>query len=173
MHGRWRLLLEIVTSGAVVIGLALVFSELNQARVIARTELSVQSSDILNEIFEAERSPDFSRLLLKSRLTPSELTDVERQQIRAFLNQVLLIYFREKYGYDRGIFEEWEGYIYLTAPRYFGYGYGRAFFEVVKKQGNLGPIAETIDSAIQNADAVQFARDLDELTMRELETLDH
>lgn len=172
MQGRWKSLLEIVTAGTVVIGLALVLYELKQTRVIARTELSVQSGELLNEVFDAERSPDFSRILLKSRLTPSELTAVERQQVRAFLNKVILIYFREKYGYDLGIFETWEEYIYLTAPRYLGYGYGRAYFEVIKKQGNLGPIAETIDSAIQNADAVRFARDLDELTMRELNKLE-
>ena len=181
MHPKWKSIGEAVTAIAVVVGLALVFFELQQLRVIARAEFSSDSAQILREILEAEQSPGFSKVLLKSRLSPKELTASERLQVRAFLDKVLLLYDREKYNYDRGIFETWEEYIYYTAPIYFGYGYGRAYFEAIKSRGKQahnpeqeeaeeeGPVLETIDLAIQNTDAVRFAQDLDELTLRKLD----
>ena len=81
-----------------------------------------------------------------------------------------MLYFRERYNYDRGIVGTWDEHVYATALQYFDYGYGRAYFEAIKGRDDPpGPILETIDLAIQNTEAMRFAKGLNELTLLKLD----
>ena len=95
---------EIIGILAVIAGLYFVYDELQLNRTIARAEMSASTNSLLWEIEALERDPKISALLIKSTENPNELTKVERRQINSILLGVLLVYFRERYNYERGIF---------------------------------------------------------------------
>ena len=145
----------------VVIGIFLVFEELRQARTVARAELSAESARLFGALLAQEREPQFAAVLVKSRQTPDDLSPSERVQLNSYLTGVLLLYHREYYNYQRGIFETWEDYIDDTAPAYFGVGYGRAFWQVQREMLWYPEVAEAIDRALENTDSVEFYRNFD------------
>jgi hypothetical protein len=156
----WKNLADFVGMVAIVIGIFLVFEELRQARTVARAELSAESARLFDVLLAQERDPQFAAVLVKSRQTPDDLSPSERVRLNSFLTGLLLIYVREYYNYQRGIFETWEDYIVGTAPAYFGVGYGRAFWQVQREVWG-GEIGEAIDRALENTDSVEFYRNLD------------
>jgi hypothetical protein len=139
---------------AIVVGLFLVFFELRQSHQFARAELSAESGRLYSEIRGREIDPNFAILLWKSRKSPSELTEPERIQLNAYFSAVLALYFREKYNYDRGFFDNYEDYPSISAAYFFGEGYGKAYWES-RRANYPGELVEVIDkySQYQNARA--------------------
>ena len=161
---RIRAVTELVGALSIVLSLVFVGMELRQSSVVARAELSAESSQIFREILDAQQSPQFASTFLKAQLSPGELTASERIQVRAFLTRVLHLFEKEKYNYDRGIFDTWEEYIYFLAPLYFAEGYGRAFFEVLRAGADSSPIIETIGLALDNPEAVSLVSSIERRT---------
>ena len=131
--GNWRQNAELIATVAVVVGLLLVFFELRQNHSFSRAELSAESGRIYAHIREREIDPTFAAMLSKSRLAPHELTDIEHRQLVAHYESVLLLYFREKYNFDRGFFDNYSDFPSISAAYYFGSGYGKAYWAVMRK----------------------------------------
>lgn len=164
---NWKNVAESVGVLAIVIGLFLVYEELRQNRTIARAELSAESARMFSVLNEQERDPDFARVLTKSRETPGELTSVERTQLNSYLHGALMVYLRERYNYQRGIFEEWTSLIGPTAPKYFGSTYGRAFWKASKRRYPPEMVA-AVDEALTNVELIDFLHNRDEAIVEEL-----
>ena len=161
---------EIIGILAVIAGLYFVYDELQLNRTIARAEMSASTNSLLWEIEALERDPKISALLIKSTENPNELTKVERRQINSILLGVLLVYFRERYNYERGIFEEWTSLIDYSAPKYFGQGYGRVYWEVMKtRPGVRQDIVEAVDRALKNDQIINFERNFDSEVLKKLQ----
>lgn len=152
--------IEYIGMAAVIVGLFLVFEELRQARTIARAELSAESTRLLEALNAQERDPKFASILVTSRQNPEELTVEERIQLNAYLTSAVVVFMREKYYYDRGIFETWKEFPRIFGPQYFGTGYGRAYWEIRKSRFPAEVVAE-VDKALLNTEDVQFHRDFD------------
>ncbi len=161
---RWNDVAELVGMVAIVIGLYFVYEELRQSSTIARAEMSAETNQIFAELDAQERDPAFASILVKAETNPENLTQVERVQLNSYFRRVLHAYSRENYYYRRGIFPEWVSSIRRTAPKYFGSGYGRAWWNVRKTFFILGTrteVAPEVDRSLENREAVEFYKNFD------------
>jgi len=168
---NWKKLAEFAGILAIVVGLFLVYEELRLSREIARAEMSAATNGMLTEIDALERDPDFAATLIKANENPEDLTAVERLQLNSALYGVLEVYFRERYNYQRGIFEEWNSLIKVTAPKYFGRGYGQAYWNVQKRRFPEDVVA-AVDDALKNAEWIQFEQEFDREIIKELRQIE-
>ena len=169
---NWKDIVEVVGIASIVVGLVFVYLELRQTSTIARAEMSNEANQILAELDEQERDPSFARILIKADSNPEELSQTERLQLNAFFRRVLDAYSRENYYYRLGIFDEWVSPIRRTAPRYFGSGYGRAWWDVRKSffiSATRTAVAVEVDRSLENSEAVEFYLDFDSDVVRRLE----
>ena len=164
---NWKNIAEFAGMLAIVVGLFLVYEELRLSRTVARAELSADTNRMLNVADELERDPEFAATLVKSYGDPEHLTATERVQLNSYFRGVLKVFLRENYNYRRGIFEEYTSLITPIAPRYFGRGYGRAYWNVRKRRFPLDVVA-AVDEALKNAEWVEFEREFDREVVKEL-----
>ena len=146
--GNWRHNAELIATGAVVVGLLLVFFELRQNHSFSRAELSAESGRIFANIREREIDATFAALLSKSRLSPHELTDTEHRQLIAHYESILFLYAREKYNFDRGFFDNYSDFPRISAAYYFGSGYGKAYWAAMRESASP-EIRELVDEFSQ------------------------
>ncbi len=168
---RWNDIAELVGMVAIVIGLYFVYAELRQSSVIVRAEMSTETNQIFAKLDEQERVPAFASILVKAEMSPENLTRVERVQLNSYYRRVLTAYARENYYYRRGIFPEWVSFIRLTAPRYFGSGYGQAWWNVRKTffiSSTRAEVAAEVDRSLEQREAVEFFQGFDNAITRQL-----
>lgn len=126
--------------------------------------MSNEANQIFAKLDAQERDPAFASILVKAEANPDNLTQIERTQLNAYYRRALQAYSRENYYYRRGIFSEWVSPIRRTAPRYFGSGYGRTWWEV-RKTFFISPtrsaVAIEVDRSLENSEAVDFYRRFD------------
>jgi len=159
---------ELIGVGAILFGMFFVYAELRQNGTMARAEMSAESNRMFMALDEQARDPNFASILVKSRKSPKELTATERLQLNSYLLGVLRVYLRERYYYNRGIFDEWTSLIGPTAPHYFGSGYGRAYWDVQKKMFPTD-IVIAIDEALSNVERIEFDRKFDAAVVLQLD----
>ena len=116
---------------------------------------------------EQERNPEFAKVLVKSRNNSDELTPSEQVQLDSYFHGALMVYIRELYNYRREIFDEFTSLIGATAPRYFGSGYGRAYWDA-NKHVYPDPIAKEIDEVLANEERVNFFEQRDAVILEKL-----
>ena len=145
---------------AIVISLLLVAQELRQSQTIARAELAMALHEAHSILELQEMDPEFSRVWLKSRAEPENLTLQEQHQVHAFLAMALRRLSREFYNYQLGIFGEWKEAVSVYAPIYLGSDYGRAYWDEVRTVylavDDLTEFVEEIDTALENKETVEF-----------------
>ena len=171
LSANWKKLAESAGILAIVVGLFFVYEELRLSREIARAEMSAATNGLLFELDALERDPVFAATLLKSNENPEDLTAVERLQLNSLLNGVLEVYFRERYNYQRGIFEEWTSLIELSAPKYFARGYGQAYWNVQKRRLPEDVVA-AVDEVLKNVEWIEFEQEFDREIVKELRQID-
>ena len=164
---NWKDLAETLGVLAILVGLLFVYEELQLSAIIARAELSAESARSLAALDEQERDPEFAVVLAKSKNSPAELTQAEQIQLDSYFHGAVMVYIRERYNYQRGIFEEWTSLIRPTAPRYFGSGYGRAYWSV-NKHVYPAELAAAVDEVLTNVDAVEFFDHRDSAILEQL-----
>ena len=168
---NWKKVAESAGILAIVVGLFFVYEELRLSRTIARAEMSAATNGMLWELDALERDPIFAATLIKSNENPENLTAVERLQLNSLLLGVLGVYFRERYNYTRGIFDEWTSLIDVTAPRYFGRGYGQTYWNVQKRRLPEDVVA-AVDEALKNSERIQFEHEFDREIVKELHQIE-
>ena len=165
----WKSVVEIVGIGALIIGLYFVYEELRQTSTIARATMSLETTRITIDLNAQERDPAFAEVLAKGRTVPDQLTPAERIQLNAYYRDVIEVYIREFYAFNLGIFPEWTSKIRSSGPIYFGSGYGRAYWNVLKTQPDAPSFfVEEVDRSLENHDAVEFWRGFDQRISLEL-----
>ena len=165
----WKSAVEVVGIGALIVGLYFVYEELRQTSTIARANMSLEVTRINIDLNAQERDSAFAQMMAKSRTAPNELTAAERIQLNAYYRDVIEVYVREAYNFNLGIFPEWTSKIRRTAPEYFGAGYGRAYWNVMKTQPDIPSVfIEEVDRSLENQDAIEFWKQFDERIAREL-----
>lgn len=158
----WKSVVELIGIGAVIVGLYFVYEELRQTSTIARANMSLEITRITIDLNAQERDPAFAQVLARAKTVPDELTPTERIQLNAYYGDVMEAYVREAYSYSLGIFPEWTSKIRRTAPIYFGSGYGRAYWNVLRTQPDIPPIfVEEVDRSLENEVAVEFWKAFD------------
>jgi hypothetical protein len=168
---NWKKLAETAGVLAIVVGLFFVYEELRLSRTIARAEMSAASNEMLWELDALERDPVFAATLIKSNANPEDLTAIERLQLNSLLFGVLEVYFRERYVYQRGIFEEWASLMRVSAPKYFGRGYGQAYWNVYKRRLPEDVVA-AVDEALKNVEWIEFEQEFDHEIVKELRQIE-
>ena len=165
---NWKVLAEPAGILAILLGLFFVFEELQLIRTVARAELSAESARMFSVLDAQERDPAFARVLVKSRNNSNELTPSEQVQLNSYFHSAVMVYIRELYNYRRGIFEEFASLIGPTAPRYFGSGYGRAYWNYNKHVYPV-QIANAVDDALTNNERISFFDQRDSAILEELQ----
>ena len=168
---NWKKLAESAGILAIVVGLFFVYEELRLSRTIARAEMSAMTNSMLWEVDALERDPVFAAMLIKSNENPEDLTAVERLQLNSLLFAVLEVYFRERYNYQRGIFEEWTSLIEGSAPKYFGRGYGQSYWNVQRRRLPKDVVA-AVEEALKNSERIKFEQEFDREIVKELRQID-
>ena len=114
--------------------------------------------------------PEFASLYAKSLHTPADLTESERIQLNAFFEIVKTMFTRELRLYKLGIFGEYEIAPRWLGPKFFGRGYGRAWWNVRKKETNP-EIVEVVDEELSKLDVTSDLLDFDNQIKLQLDDL--
>ena len=163
-------IVELAGIVAILIGLLFVYSEQKQIADIAYAELVSGTSAKLVGIHEHMSDPEFASLWVKSLHTPADLTESERIQLNAFFEIVRTLFTRELRLYNLGIFGEYEIAPRWLGPKFFGSGYGRAWWNVRKKVTNP-EIVEVVDEELSKLDATNDLLDFDSQVELQLDDL--
>lgn len=149
--------IEITGIFAIVASLIFVGFQLQQDRVIARSELTSESFQIISSIQDSLTDPDLAATFTKMLHEPEELSFQEKVQIDNLLRRVVGAYTRECYLKGRGILGECDAIIRATAPHYFGNAYGQAWYRLYGPKGReddeMFPFPNWAESEIQNLDS--------------------
>ena len=165
---NWKALLELVGAIAIIAGLILVAYELRQGHSIARAELVLESSQLLTGIYSESLDPAFAALIEKSQSNPRELTRVERIQLNAYFDLVVNLYTREFNNYKLGFFENYTYFPRENAAHFFGYGYGKSWWEYRRTTGFHPQLAEVIDEYSQDPERLRYFEMLDQRIVEKL-----
>jgi hypothetical protein len=157
MKGRsWKDLLEVAGMAAIVASLVFVGMQLQLDRVIARSELTSESYQMVSSIYDKLTEPDFAKTFAKMLEQPEELSLDERIQLDSFFRRVTITYTRECYLVGRGILGECDDIIRGTAGRFFGSQYGQSWYQQNGPKGRendeLFPFPEWAESEISGFD---------------------
>lgn len=165
---NWKNLIDLIGLLAIILGLILVYREIEVIETIARAQLSADTNNILLELDKMAIENELASILTKASATPESLTATERYQHNAYLINILEVYQRECYYEEIGIFHECESVPRNTALKYFGSRYGRAFWSTVRNR-MVGPrISGYIDDALAENPADDIATQIDKSVLENL-----
>jgi len=167
---KWKELAELVGMAAILTGIYFVYAEIQQNSVIARAELSATTMQRLNEISDRLLDSEFSALYLKGRHTPTDLNETERQQLNAFFAGLISVMAFEYRNYNLGLFAEYDQVPRFVARQYLSRGYGRVWWNVVRKRMNPD-IANVVDRELSKSVTSWDWNQLDAEIVDELETM--
>ena len=152
---------------AILIGLILVYLEIQQNGTIARAELGADVGQNFFAINQQLSDPAFSKLYTKGLHAPIELTESERLQLNSLFGNVMLQFGSELRLYNLGIFAEYEYVPRRWGPWLFSSGYGKAWWNVHRNRSNPA-IARIIDEELSKLDGKSIPLELDAQVMQQL-----
>ena len=158
---NWKDIAELSEISAIVVSLIFVGFQMRQDQVIARSELTSHSFDLMVGFNQSLFDPSFAGTYVKMLDDPENLTVEEEVRIDALLNSVMRAYSRECYLVVRGIFAECTNILNATAERYFGNKYAQSWLRVRKE--NISTIVfDQLEAHLANLEADQFLRRLEQ-----------
>jgi len=167
---RWNLneWLRIASNLAVLVGLALIYAEIQNNTHVTRALLVdsgySQASDVYSDFVDA----GMAEVWTKSITSPSELTMAERAQLNERLESLLILYTRERFFTNLDIYQEWEGIVRTTAGVFLENPYGQAYWSVRRESYN-SEIVDAVDRVLAGFPATNVYADFDSAILRELE----
>ena len=166
--GDWKDSLETIGLIAIVASLVFVGFELRQDQVIARSELTSDSFELMIALHQDLLDPGFAATYAKMLDRSEDLSLEEMVQLDSLLGAVRTLYIRECYLQARGIFVECEAIVQDTVEKYFGNWYGQAWWRLNKPKDVdvLGSLPNWIDSKIESLDPNNYRRMLEEAATR-------
>ena len=160
----WKSYVELVGFVAIVASLVFVGIQLRQDQVIARSELTSDSFQLMIELDQNLIDPGFANTFAKMLDRSEDLSTAEMVQIDSLLGTVRSLYQRECYLEARGVFVECEQIVRLTMEKYFGNWYGQSWWRLNKplSADDLGSLPDWIDTEIENMDPNGYRQMLEE-----------
>ncbi len=163
---RWRELFEAVGLIAIVGSLVFVGVQLRQDHVIARSELTSGSFQIVISLQQSLTNPAFAKTFSKMLDQPDDLSLDEKVQIDNFFSSLNTMYIRECYLKGRGILAECDAVVRNTARKYFGNRYGQSWWRLYGFKGNesdeLFPFPNWVGAEIENYDPNAYRQMLED-----------
>lgn len=144
--------LEVVGLVAILSGMYFVYAEIKQNGTIARAELSSDSIQRLSELRDKLLDPEFSALYQKGFKSPSDLSESERDMLRAYFRSLIWILYFEYQNYNLGIFAEYDQMARTVTRQFFASGYGRAYWRAVENR-ITADIAAVVNEELSKIDA--------------------
>ena len=142
---KWNDIAELVGLLAILLGIYLVYAEIQQNNHLARAELASDTSEYVQDIYAKLCDPQFATLYVKGQHSPADLTDSERLQLTAFFEQIATIISREGFLFDFNVFRERESVARHLAQRFFASGYGAMWWNARK---NSFWLSDIVDAAL-------------------------
>jgi len=160
----WKSYAELIGIVAIVASLVFVGMQIRQDQVIARSELTSDSFQLMIGLDQNLIDPGFARTFAKMLDRSEELTTSEMVQLDSLLGTVKTMYQRECYLKARGILVECEQIFRETGEKYFGNWYGQSWWRLNKPQiaGDLGGLPDWIDMEIENMDPDHYSQRIHE-----------
>jgi len=155
---EWKSYAELIGIVAIVASLVFVGLQIRQDQVIARSELTSDSFQLMIELeqmlVESEFATTFAKMLDRS----DDLTHSEMVQLDSFFDALMTMYLRECYLKARGVLAECEQIFRETSDKYFGNWYGQSWWRSNRSQyaGDLGGLPDWFDTEIENMDPDQY-----------------
>ena len=167
MPSRLKEIVELVGLAAILIGIYLVYSEIQQNTQIARAELASETNEYLRSIQEKLSDPQFAAIYVKARHSPYDLTETERLQLNAFFEQLIVIFRREWWLFNLGVFGETETIPRMLAPMFLASGYGEIWWNERKDTYNLSDKVQ-VDEALSAFDGANLILELDQRIIQQI-----
>ena len=166
--GSWKEIIEVFGFVAIVASLIFVGFQLRQDQLIARSELTSESFELMIELHENLLAPEFANTYAKMLDQSEALSLEEKVQLDSLLGAVRTLYIRECYLVARGIFVECDAIVRDTIEKYFGNWYGQSWWRVNRPQltGVLGFLPDWIDEEIASLDPNTYRQNLEETAAR-------
>lgn len=166
--GRWKDTFEAIGLVAIVASLVFVGFQLRQDQLIARSELTSESFELMIALDQNLLDPEFAGTYAKMLERSEDLSLEEMVQIDSLLRAVRTLYVRECYLQAREIFVECEAIVRYTIEKYFGNWYGQSWWRLNKPQSIevLGNLPNWIDADIENLDPNSYRQRLEETATR-------
>ena len=162
---HWKSYVELVGIVAIVASLVFVGIQLRQDQVIARSELTSDSFQLMIELDQNLIDPGFANAFAKMLDRSEDLSTAEMVQIDSLLGTVKSLYQRECFLEARGVFVECEQIVRLTMEKYFGNWYGQSWWRLNKplSADDLGSLPDWIDTEIENMDPNGYRQMIEEV----------
>jgi len=125
----WRSLFEAVGLLAIVLSLIFVGLQIRQDQVLARSELGAGSTELSAQIAMMALESEFQETFFKMINQPDQLSDDEIVEIGFFLQAVRIMFIRECYLVERGVFPECESNIRGNLRNYFENEFAKAWWK--------------------------------------------
>jgi hypothetical protein len=158
---NWKELFESIGLLAVVFSLIFVAFQIRQDQQLTRSELGAGSTEFAAEISMVAIESAFQKTFVKMINEPDKLTDDEIVEIGFFLQAVKLLFIRECYLVERGVFVECDGTIRGNLRVYFQNEFAKAWW---KQNDRPNPnLPDWLSGEIAELDANGNRRRLEEL----------
>lgn len=161
MKGKsWKEVLEAVGMVAIVASLIFVGIQLQQDRLIARSELTSDSFQIVSSIQDSLTRPDFAKTYAKMLENPEDLSFEEKVQIDNLFRRVTGAYSRECVLKGQGVLAGCDAIIRATARIFFGSRYGQSWWRLngpkSDENNELFPFPNWVEETIENFDPNEY-----------------
>ena len=170
--GNWRNVFEAIGLVAIVASLIFVGIQLRQDQVIARSELTSQSFELLIALDQNLLNPDFANTYAKMLDGSKDLSPEEMVQLDSLYESIITMYTRECYLKARGIFVECDAIVRGTVEKYFGNWYGQSWWQLNKPENILSDddlgalVPEWLDAKILSLDPNSYRQKIEKAAAR-------
>jgi len=150
---------------AIIASLIFVGVQLRQDQMIARSEMTSRSFELLIALEQNLFSRDLASTYAKMLDQSEKLSIEESVQIDSLLATLVIIYERECILKARTIFVECEAIVQLTVEKYFGNWYAQSWWKANKAKhlgsGDYGSVPSWIDDKIEAVDPNAYRQMID------------
>lgn len=147
---------ELIGIAAIVVSLIFVGFQLQQDRLLMRSELGAGSQEFSASIELTLSDPDVSSAWAKMIDRPEDLSTEEMVRVNSVLSALRRLFLRECYLVQMEVFKECEDLIFGQATRYFGNKYAQAWWQTVHAPVRLRVdpygTADLIDAIVTSVD---------------------
>ncbi len=158
-RNRWKEIIDAAGMLAIVASLIFVGFQVRQDQVIARSQLFSDGIMNLSEIHQSAMEPEIARAYAKMINSPDDLSTEELVQLDRLLEVITGIYSRECYLVRRGIFNECENIVRITAKLYFGNAHAQSWWRL---NGPRSVLPDWIDAEIKSVDPDYYRRRIED-----------
>ena len=153
---NWKAIAELIGVTAIVASLIFVGLQMQQDRLLMRSELGAASQEFSADIELTLADPEVSSTWAKMLVSPQDLSAEEMTQVNSVLSSLRRLLLRECYLVAMEVFGECESLVRGQAARYFGNQYAQSWWHVIHTselgKGDPYGTAGLIDEIVTSVD---------------------